>query len=72
MIILWILRKKSDGQSQQSENDEASFRKHDESMRIFRLAHPKVETTGLKDVETAERPVLVPIQKVKLANCSQN
>ena len=72
MIILWILKKKKNGQSQQNDTDGVSFQKHDETMKIFRLAHPKIETTESKDVETAGRLVLLPIQKVKPAKYSQN
>ena len=72
MIILWILKKKKNGQPPQKDNDGVSFQKHDETMKIFRLAHPRIETTESKDVETAGRLVLLPIQKVKPAKYSQN
>ncbi len=48
------------------------FQKHNECMRQFRLAHPEVETTGSKNVRTADRLILVPMQKVRLAKYSQN
>ena len=54
------------------EDDRASFRKHDEFMRRFRFAHPRVETIDSKGVRTADWLSLLPIQQVKLARYSQN
>ena len=54
------------------EDDEASFQKHDELVRRFRLAHPRVETIDSKGVMIADWPVLLPIQRVKLARYWQN
>ena len=72
MKILWIWNNNRDDASYHQENNGASFQKHDEYMRSFRLAHPKVETTGSKGISTADWFFLVPIQKVELVKCSQN
>jgi len=72
MIIIWIRKSNRDEPSHYHENDGASFQKHDECMRRFRLAHPNVETTKSQDVKTADCLVLVPIPQVKLATYSQN
>ena len=72
MIILWIFKKEKNGQSQQNDTDGVPFQEHDETMKIFRLAHPRIETTESKDAETAGRLVLLPIQNVKLAKYSRN
>ena len=72
MIILWIRKNKGDKPSRHYENDVASFQKHDESMRRFRLAHPSIETTKLKDVSTTDWLALIPMRKVELARYSQN
>ena len=55
-----------------SEDYRASFQRHNEYMRGFRLAHPKVETIDSKGVRTADWLALLPIQPVKLARYSQN
>ncbi len=50
----------------------ASFQRHDEYMRRFRLAHPKVETIDSKGVRTENWLALLPVQQVKLARYWQN
>ena len=72
MFIVWIRKSKEDSDSHTGESEEASFWKHDECMRQFRLAHPKIETTKSKDVRTADLIALVPMKRVELARHSQN
>ena len=72
MIILWIFKGKRNEQPHYNENSEASFQKHDESMRMFRSAHPKVEQRKSTDVRRTDWPALVPIRQVKLAKYLQN
>ena len=54
------------------EGDGVAFRKHDERMRGFRLAHPRVETIDSKGVMTAAWPAFLPVPKVKLVRYWQN
>ena len=57
--------------SSDRETDGEFFRKHDEYMRRFRLAHPEVETAG-PSVRASDWLVFVPIKKVRLAKYSKN
>ncbi|MDD5039152.1 MAG: hypothetical protein PHN78_07545 [Dehalococcoidales bacterium] len=72
MIILWIFKKNKNGQSQQKDDDGAFFQKHDETMKVFRLAHPKVEATEPKGADPVGQLVLLPLRKVKPAKYSRN
>ena len=73
MIILWIHKGNNDKSSQSNnENDKAAFQMHDESMRKFRLAHPKVEETASKDLRIIDNQALAPLQKVGLCQYAQN
>ena len=73
MIILWIRRGDNDKSSQaNNENDKAAFQRHDESIRKFRLAHPKVEVTASKDLRILDNQALVPLQKFGPYQYAQN
>ncbi len=54
------------------EDAEATFQRHNELMKKFRLSHPRVETIDSKNARTADWQTLVPIQQVKPAMCSPN
>ena len=58
--------------SSDRETDGDFFRKHDECMRRFRLAHPEVETAGASGVRASDWLVFLPIKKVRLAKYSKN
>ena len=70
MSMVWSSRNRPPYSNHEDEG--ASFSKHNEYMRKFHLAHPKVKTVELKDVRTVAWSALVPIQKVKLAKYLQN
>ena len=73
MIVLWIRRGNNDKSSQSNnEKDKATFQMHDESIRKFRLAHPKIEVTASKDLRIMDNQTLVPLQKVGLCQYAQN
>ena len=54
------------------EDGEASFQRHDESMRKFRLAHPRVEVTTSTDAEEVDWLTLLPVKRVKLDSYVRN
>ena len=71
MTIMWKnTPEKQSGADKKS--DAASFRKHDDSMKKFRLTHPKVETRELRSEHAIDWLVLFPMQEVKLARYSSN
>jgi len=72
MRIIWIRSINKTEQPTNYNNDEASFRKHDECMKQFSLSHPRIELPKLNDGVTSKETFLVPIQGVKLAEYSQN
>ena len=72
MLILWIRKSKTGERTCPQENDKDSFRKHDEDMKRFRLAHPKIEVTSSKDIMTPDGNILATVQKVKLDKYAQN
>jgi hypothetical protein len=72
MIILWIRKKRAEGQNVPDRKEKPSFREHDDIMKRFRLAHPDVDIVASKDIVTADGNFLAPIQKVKLAQHLQN
>jgi len=72
MLILWIRKTKESEQTRHDKNDKGSFQKHDEDMKRFCMAHPKIESTGSKDIITTDGAILAPVQAVKLAGNSQN
>ncbi len=58
-----------------SENDGGSFQRHNEHMKKFCLAHPKVaivETKESKDIKPEERLTLVLLPLVELDRYAQN
>ena len=69
MTIAWNNRKPSYFDQR---DDGVSFRTHDERMKRFCLAHPKVKTIESRDARTVDWLALMPIQKVKLAIFSRN
>jgi len=54
------------------EDDGASFERHNESMRKFRLAHPRIEVTMSKDAEEVDWLTLLPVKRVKLDSYVRN
>jgi len=72
MLILWIRKGKTGGQTRPSKNDKESFRKHNEDMKRFCLSHPKIEATSAHDIMTADGNVLATVQQVKLNKHVQN
>jgi hypothetical protein len=72
MIILWIRKKKAEGQNGPEKKGKPSFHEHDDIMKKFRLAHPDVDIVASKDIMTADGNLLAPIQKVKLTAHLQN
>jgi hypothetical protein len=71
MLILWIRKKKAEGQKNiKQQPEEINFQEHDDIMKRFRLAHPDV-TSG-RDFLTEEGNLLAPIEQVKLSSHSQN
>jgi len=72
MLILWIRKSQTGEQTCHLKNSQNSFQKHDEDMKRFRLAHPRIESTGSRDIMTTDGAILAPVQTVKLAKYSQN
>ena len=73
MIILWVRKGNNDKSSRfNNENDKAAFQRHDESMRKFRLAHPRVAETAAKDLSIVDNQALVPLQKLGPCQYAQN
>lgn len=72
MLILWIRKGKTDGQTRPSKDDKESFRKHNEDMKRFCLSHPKIEAISVHDIMTADGNVLAAVQQVKLNKHAQN
>ena len=70
MSIIWESR--SEPFYTDDESEDISFHVHNEWMRSFRRAHPKVGALDSKCRKTADWLTLVPIQKVKLEVFSQN
>ena len=52
--------------------DRASFQKHDESMKRFRLDHPEREATRAEIARTVDYFTLLPIRRVRLSRFSPN
>ncbi|MFC1909269.1 hypothetical protein ACFLXD_05395 [Chloroflexota bacterium] len=78
MKISWLWSGNGDGFSFSSHNKEGvdSFQKHKDSMKKFRQAHPKVETSKPKEGIGVKKPgnqgaadwkVIVPTQRVRIA-----
>ena len=72
MLILWIRKSKTGERTCPQKNDQDSFWKHNEDMKRFRLAHPKIEATNSKDIMIADGNILATVQKVKLTKHAQN
>ena len=72
MLILWIRKSKTGEQNCPQKNDQASFLKHAEDMKRFRLSHPEIETTNPRDIMTADGNILAAVEKVKLTKHVQN
>ncbi len=72
MIILWIRKKKTEGQNGLVKDNKESFHKHDEIMKQFRLAHPDTNVINARDIVTADGNLLAPVDKVKLTEHVQN
>ena len=72
MIILWIRRNDKDEPSPYKDKDEESFRTHDERMKRFRVAHPRIETVKQKEASPSGFRDLVPVRGVRLAEYSHN
>jgi len=72
MLILWIRKTKEGEQACHDKNAKDSLQKHNEDMKRFCMAHPKIEPTGSKDIMTTDGAILAPVQTVKLAGNSQN
>ena len=73
MIVLWIHKGNNDKSSQSNnENDKAAFQMHNESMRRFRLAHPRIEEAKAKDLRIIDNQALAPLQKVAPCQYAQN
>ena len=54
------------------EDDKASFQRHNERMKEFRLAHLGWETGGPKYAKTVDCFALLPLRRVNPARLSQN
>jgi hypothetical protein len=72
MIILWIRKKKDQEPEGQVKDSKESFKKHDEVMKQFRLEHPDTNVINARDILTADGNLLAPVDKVKLAEHTQN
>jgi len=74
MIILWVRKRKTEKGKAPSSYDHDTFRKHNESMKKFRISHPKreVKIVDQKDIMTASGNLLAPIDTVKLDKNKQN
>ena len=72
MFILWIRKNKTGERTCPQKNDRESFPKHDEDMKKFRLAHPKIEVTSLKGIMTIDGDILAAVQNVRLSKHAQN
>jgi len=73
MIVLWIRRGDNDKSSQaNNEKDKATFQMHDESIRKFRLAHPRIEEAESKALRVVDNQALAPLQKVAPCQYAQN
>ena len=49
-----------------------SFDRHNESMRKFRLAHPRIEVTTSEDAGEVDWLTLLPVKSVKLDSYVRN
>lgn len=72
MIILWIRKKKTEGQNGLARDSKESFQKHDDVMKQFRLDHTDTNVINAKDIITADGNLLAPVDKVKLTKHVQN
>ena len=70
IIFIWNGNRDELPPGRKDEGD--SFQQHDEYMKRFRLAHPGMETTELKDMEADDFLVSVPIRTIKLAKYARN
>jgi hypothetical protein len=71
MLILWIRKNKKGGQAPAKETERKSFQEHDEEMKKFSLAHPKIENEP-ENTLTNEEPILAPVHWVRLNKNIQN
>ena len=73
MLILWIrkLAKKNTADQLNDENNNA-LRKHNETMKLFHMAHPDLPGHNPRDIKTADGNVLAAVRDVKLAKNIQN
>jgi hypothetical protein len=62
LIILWVSKRKDEEGKNPSEDDQESYRKHNEIMKKFRIAHPerKLKIVHPKDIIKASGHLLVP------------
>jgi hypothetical protein len=75
MIILWIRKRKDEERKDTNKNgDRDSFRKHDEDMKKFRIAHPnrEVKIIHARNILNAGGNPLAPVDEVKLDKNKQN
>lgn len=72
MLILWIRKTKEGELSRPPKKTKDSLKKHNEDMKNFHLAHPKIETTSSRDIRTPDGDILAAVQNVKLTRHTQN
>lgn len=72
MIIFWIQKSKKDKRQNISDDQNRSFKEHDETMRKFRLGHPELEAIYDNDILTGDGNLLAPVHNIKLAGNIQN
>ena len=72
MIILWIRNNKKGKKQDTAQPETASFQQHSDEMKQFSLGHPKLESTGARDILTPEGDVLATVHEVRMALNCQN
>ena len=72
MLILWIRKNKARKNRATSQADPASLPQHNEAMQRFSLNHPKLESTGGRDILTPEGDILATVREVRMALNCQN
>ena len=72
MLILWIVKRKTNEAHCPQKYDEDAFRKHNEDMKNFYLSHPDLDAVSPGDILTPEGDLLAAMQCVKLNKNTQN